>query len=389
MHAVQRQSIYVVLLSVALLSGAGLLMLASTGAYATDGTAEGYAGLKRQSIYLVLAVGACAVAALIDYRVWERFFWPFFLGTLVLLVLCFVPGVGLKINNEWRWISARSVGLPFVRMQPSELGKVAVLFFLAWWYARRPLRVRTFWSGFLAPLLVLAVPIGLIGIEKDLGTAALLAGVVMAVMFVAGVRWPYLVTSALLAGGALAAAIWTIPERMSRILAFLDLEGHRYGEGLQQWRAMIALGSGGVTGRGYGNGIEKMFYMPYAHTDFIFPMIGEEFGLVGSLAVVLAFVLFVVGGMTVAASAPDGFGKLLGAGIVILVGCQAVVNIGVTTAVLPNKGLPLPFISYGGSSLVVLFFLLGILVNLYRQGVSQEGAMRGLLADVPTVCPRL
>ena len=238
-------------------------------------------------------------------------------------------------------------------------------------------------------MVIAAVPIGLIGCEKDLGTAALLAAVVMGVMFVAGVGLRYLACLGVLAGGGLAAAVALIPERLGRWIAFIDLYAHRMGEGHQQWRALIALGSGGLTGRGAGNGIEKMFYMPYAHTDFIFPMIGEEFGLVGTLTVILLFVSLLLGGMAVAASARDAFGRLLASGIVLLIGLQAAVNIGVTTAVLPNKGLPLPFISYGGSSVVVFFFLLGILVNIYRQGLQGRSLGRGLPEGIPQLAPRI
>lgn len=389
MFSLQRQSIYLVLLGTVLLAGAGLVMLASTGAYATDGTAEGYAGLKKQIVHVGLGVMVCAAAALLDYRAWERWQWPVLLVASVLLALCFVPAVRLVLNGEGRWINARCVGLPALRFQPSEIGKIALLVFLAGWYARMPLRVPTFRWGFLLPMAIAGVPILLIGCEKDLGTAALLAAVVIGVMFVAGVRLCYLACLGALAGGGLVAAVAMIPERLGRWVAFTDLYAHRMGEGHQQWRALIALGSGGLTGRGAGNGIEKMFYMPYAHTDFIFPMIGEEFGLVGTLLVILCFVSLLLGGMAVAASAPDPFGRLLASGIVLLIGLQAVVNIGVTTAVLPNKGLPLPFISYGGSSVVVFSFLLGILVNIYRQGLQGRSLGRGLPEGILQLAPRI
>jgi len=168
----------------------------------------------------------------------------------------------------------------------------------------------------------------------------------------------------------------------------LDLEAHRLDVGLQQWRALLALGSGGLFGHGLGNGREKMFYMPFAHTDFIFPMIGEELGLVGTLTIVVLFVVFIIFGMLVAMNAPDDFGRVFGAGIVVLVAVQAAMNIGVTTAVLPNTGLPLPFVSYGGSSLVCTMAIVGILVNIYRQGRNpdREPSMR---VRRPRVTPRI
>ena len=389
MGSLQRYSIYYAVVSAIVLAAGGLVMLASTGAYATDGTAIGHQGLQNQVVHVGLGVVACVFAALIDYRKWEKWAWPLLGLSVALLALCFIPPFRMVINGEGRWVNLRPLGLGNRSFQPSEAGKIAVLVLLAAWYARMPLRVTTFRWGFLAPLGIVAVPVLAIGCEKDLGTAALLVAVIMGVMFVAGVRVIYLGVCAGLGVAGLVTAVRMIPERMDRWLAFLDLYHHRFGEGQQQWRALIALGSGGLTGRGAGNGIEKMFYMPYAHTDFIFPMIGEEFGLVGTLLVILLFVFLVIGGLAVAASAPDPFGRLLGTGIALLIGLQAVVNIGVTTAMLPNKGLPLPFISYGGSSVVSFCFLLGILVNIYRQGLQGSRLGRDLPVGLPQLAPRL
>ena len=373
MSGSQKYSAFVLILCVVLLSAAGLLMLASTNAYATDGTAEGMGALKRQAVYFCVGLVFCAGFSFVDYRVWEKWL-PGLMGlAVVLLALCYAPGVGKNINGESRWIDLRLIGLSMVRLQPSELGKFAALVFIAWWYSRHPLRVAEFWKGFVQPWLVLGSVVLLIAFERDLGTAALLVSVCLLVMFVVGVNILYLGLVAVLGVGALSAAVYLIPERMGRMLAFMDLEASRYGEGLQQWRAHIALGSGGLTGRGYGNGIEKMFYMPYAHTDFILPMIGEEFGLVGTLSVILCFICLVVSGMFIAASAPTPFGRILGAGIVCLIGCQALVNMGVTTALLPNKGLPLPFISHGGSSMLTMMICIGIIMSIERHPGPKRG----------------
>jgi cell division protein FtsW len=159
-------------------------------------------------------------------------------------------------------------------------------------------------------------------------------------------------------------------------MAFLDLEAHRYGAGFQQWISLMALGSGGLDGRGVGEGRLKMLYMPFAHTDFIFPMIGEEMGLAVTLLVVIAFITLVISGFVIGFHAPDRFGMLLSIGLVGYIGVQAFLNIGVATSILPNTGLTLPFVSYGGSSLVVAFLSIGILINIYRQGISgdEEGS---------------
>lgn len=378
----------VLLFCVLSLAGIGILMLASTGAYATDGTAEGMGGLKKQCVFILAGLIVCGVASLIDYHLIEKL-TPWLVGAAaILLALCYSP-FGVKANGETRWINFGFIGLRRFVMQPSEVGKLAVIAWLAWWYARHPLRTGEFWKGYLQPWFVPAGLILLIAFEKDLGTAALLGGVVLLVMFTAGVKLLHLGTAVFGGAAVLGTAVTVIPERLGRLTAFMDLEAHRLGEGLQQWRSLIALGSGGLEGRGYGNGVEKMFYMPYAHTDFIFPMIGEEFGLAGTLAVVFLFVMLVMSGMLIASSAPDTFGRAMGAGIVGLIGCQALINLMVTTAMLPNKGMPLPFISYGGSSVLMLFFMVGVLINIHRQGFALESGRKSVTFAEPVITPRL
>jgi cell division protein FtsW len=181
--------------------------------------------------------------------------------------------------------------------------------------------------------------------------------------------------------GVLVFAIFNIDERMGRLMAFLDPEKYKLGEGLQQWQALLAFGAGGVEGLGLGNGRQKMLYLPYAHTDFIFPMIGEELGLRFTLLTVFCFLLILLAGVLIAMNSRDRFGMLLGFGITLVISLQAVVNIGVTTSMLPNKGMPLPFISYGGSNLAISLFLIGILVNIHRHGRREPNRR---LRTVPT-----
>jgi cell division protein FtsW len=190
----------------------------------------------------------------------------------------------------------------------------------------------------------------------------------LSVMFVAGTGLRWLVPLLLTGFAGLAFAIFTIKERLARFLAFLDPEKYKLEEGLQQWQAMLAFGAGGVSGLGLGEGRQKMLYLPYAHTDFIFPMIGEELGLRFTLLTVFCFLLILLAGVLIAMNARDRFGMLLGFGITIIITLQAAINIGVTTSLLPNKGMPLPFISYGGSNLAVSMMLVGILLNIHRQG---------------------
>jgi cell division protein FtsW len=359
----RRRTAYILILSMVSLLAIGIVMLFSTGAFARDSHGDMYYFVKRQGMWLVIGSVGLVGAALMDYRWWARL-WPWIYGlAILLLALCFVPPIGMNINGAWRWIN-----LGFASFQPSELGKIAVLMFLASWYHRHEAEAGHFWQGFAQPLAICSVILGLIVIEVDLGTTALIGVTALSVMFVAGtgLRWLLPLLSVGLAG--LVIAIFSIEERMGRFLAFLDPAKHRLGEGLQQWQALLAFGAGGVDGLGLGNGRQKMLYLPYAHTDFIFPMIGEELGLRFTLLTVFCFLLILLAGALIAMNSRDRFGMLLGFGITIIISLQAAINIGVTTSVLPNKGMPLPFISYGGSNLAVSMFLIGILLNIHRQG---------------------
>jgi cell division protein FtsW len=361
-----RRTAYILILSVMSLLAVGVVMLLSTGAFARDSHGDMYYFLKRQTMWLFIGSAALVTTALVDYRWWARL-WPWLYGSaVVLLIFCFIPPIGMKINGAWRWIN-----LGFASFQPSELGKVAVLVFLAWWYHRYEAESKEFLRGFVYPLAVAGAIMGLIVLEVDLGATALIGVTTLSVMFVAGTGLRWLVPLLFAGFAGLAFAIFTIKERLARFMAFLDPEKFKLDEGLQQWQAMLAFGAGGVSGLGLGEGRQKMLYLPYAHTDFIFPMIGEELGLRFTLLTVFCFLLILLAGVLIAMNARDRFGMLLGFGITIIITLQAAINIGVTTSLLPNKGMPLPFISYGGSNLAVSMMLVGILLNIHRQGRRQ------------------
>jgi len=358
----QRNAIYVLLLMVAGLVALGLVMLFSTSAFAQDSHGDIYYFVKRQALWLGIGLMIGIVIAMIDYHFWMKYWWVVFALAVVLLVCCFVPHIGMRINGSHRWIK---LGLVF---QPSELAKIASILFLSWWYSRTDISFHTFKDGLLIPMGVLCVLMGLIVIEVDMGNTALIGGTALAMMIAAGAALRWLMLMLLTGLGGIAFLAFHISERHGRMLAFLNPEQYKLGEGLQQWQALIAFGSGGFDGVGLGEGRQKMLYLPYAHTDFIFPMVGEELGLRFTLLTVGAYLVICLCGALVAVNAKDRSGMLMAFGAVIMITLQAAVNIGVTTSLLPNKGMPLPFISYGGSNLFICMSLIGLLVNIHRQG---------------------
>jgi cell division protein FtsW len=238
--------------------------------------------------------------------------------------------------------------------------------------AKEKRRLDKFGRGFALPMGVIGVTLALVLAEPDFGSTALLGSVAIAMMFVAGVRLRFLMPTVLAGASAFAALIIHNPVRAGRLMAFMDLEKYKQGAGYQVWQAILAFGSGGSNGLGLGNSRQKMFYLPEAHTDFIFPIIGEELGLVGTLAILIAFAVLVACGVTIAMKAADPFGQYLGLGISWLLGFQALMNVGVVTAWLPTKGLPLPFISFGGSNLMMSMISVGILLSIYKHGVAER-----------------
>jgi cell division protein FtsW len=360
----RRKSAYILFLAVLGLLVIGIVMLFSTSAYARDSHGDVYFFIKRQAIWIGLGLVGCIFAALMNYHFWQKTWWIWFGLALGALALCYIPHIGMRINGSRRW-----VGYGPMTFQPSELAKIAIIFFLAAWFARREKPDGNFLWEFVLPLAIVSLPAALVLGEVDLGTTALIGATTFVVMFVAGTNPLWLGGLAFAGLGGLLAVATQISERMGRLSAFLHPQTYKDDAGLQQMQALIAWGSGGMDGLGLGNGRQKMLYLPYAHTDFIFPIIGEELGLRFSLLVVFFFIVIIVCGIMIALHARDRFGLLLGCGIVSLLALQAAVNIGVTTSLLPNKGLPLPFISYGGSNLAACLFGIGLLLNVYRQGI--------------------
>jgi cell division protein FtsW len=378
-----RKSAYFLFLAVLGMLVIGIVMLFSTSAFARDSHGDMYFFVKRQAVWLGVGLAVCVVAAMVDYHFWLRTWWIWFALALVTLAFCFVPHFGMRINGSRRWVS-----LGPATFQPSEIAKVAVIFFLAAWFATREKESTQFLQGFVIPFAIVCASLVLIVTEVDLGTTALIGATMFVIMFVAGTHPALLGVLSLGGLGGILFVATHMSERMGRLAAFMDPERFKDDAGLQQMQALIAWGSGGMEGLGLGNGRQKMLYLPYAHTDFIFPMIGEELGLRISLLVVFLFVVIIVCGLMIALHAKDRHGLLLGCGIVSLLGLQAAVNIGVTTSLLPNKGLPLPFVSYGGSNLAACLFGVGLLLNIYRQGVLDPAKKKSAVIRARTT-PRI
>jgi cell division protein FtsW len=346
---------------------AALLALGMVMLYSSSMAQAGTRFLLMQLVWCAIGLGLCLAATLIDYRWLKKFAWPLFALAIFLLLLVFVPRIGIKVNGARRWIHWGSV-----RFQSSELAKLALIIALAWYGEHFQRQMPTWKRGIMIPAAFIGVILALVFIEPDRGTTILLGSVSAVMLIIAGVRWMYIVPPVVLALTGLGVSLARDPMRARRIFSWLDLEAHKSGVGYQAYQAMIALGAGGWTGLGLGNGRQKMGFVPENHTDFIFSIIGEELGLITTMLVVIGFVGVIVCGIYIALNARDTFGMLLGSGITFLIGLQAFINIGVVTSALPNKGLPLPFISYGGSNLLMMLIGVGILLSIARHAKSGE-----------------
>ncbi|MEW6487796.1 MAG: putative lipid II flippase FtsW [Thermodesulfobacteriota bacterium] len=359
-----RRTDWIVLGTALLLTGVGLVLVYSTSsplAFGREG-ADPASYLKRSLAYAAVGVTGALVAARIPAPWLRRLAYPALGLATVLLVLPWVPPVGQAINGAHRWVRLGPLGF-----QPSELAKLALVLFLAHSLAKRGERVRSFGYGYLPHVVLPAVPIGLVLIGPDLGTAVLLAAVVAVTAFAGGVRLRHLAAGLLPVLPLVAYLLWFVPFRRDRILAFLDPWSHAQGAGFQLVQSLLAFGAGGVWGVGLGAGRQKLHYLPEAHTDFILSVWAEERGLVG-VALVLALVAVLVWrGYVIAWRQEDPFRRHLATGISTWLGLQAALNALVVTGCLPTKGLPFPFLSYGGTGLVVCLTAAGLLAGLARR----------------------
>lgn len=353
----------------------GLVMVysaSSATAILSDGDPLGL--VARQLIYAVLGIGAFLVAARSSPETLRKLAGPALAVSIFLLLIVLVPGIGTEVNGSRRWLALGGLA----QLQPSEPAKLAVILWIAALAAERRKRLGS-WSALMPFLLVTGLAAGLVLVEPDLGTAVVLGGAALVTLIVVGARLRHLALVAALASMAAVLAIAAVPYRRERMLVFLDPWSDPEGAGFQVIQAQVALGSGGIRGVGLGEGLQKAFYLPEAHTDMILATIGEELGLLGVIGVLAAFALFALVGFRIALAAPDPHRQALAAGLTSLVVLQAAVNVGAVMGLVPITGVPLPFISFGGSSLIVLLASAGLLVNIGRN--SRPTALRAIRGD--------
>lgn len=351
-----RRSIFSI---VAVLVGVGIVMIYSASAiYAYSNMHDSLYYLKRHLIYLAVGIVLMFIAMSVDLKRVKELSKPMMLVAITLLILVLVPHIGKEISGAKRWFK-----LGLVNFQPSEFAKIAILIYMADFISRKKELVKSFLRGYVPAMLILGATVGLILLEPDLGTAVTISVITIMMLYVSGLRVSYIIASLLASLPLLYMLLFRVPFRRRRLMIFLNPWADKRGTGFQIIQSFIALGSGGLLGVGLGQSRQKLFYLPASHTDFIFSIIGEELGFIGTASVVILFILFVWEGMKVAMRAPEIFEKMLSFGVVSMIALEAIINIGVTAGALPTKGLPLPFISYGGSGLIFHLVAVGLLLN--------------------------
>ncbi|HEX6140419.1 MAG TPA: putative lipid II flippase FtsW [Candidatus Limnocylindria bacterium] len=369
---------YPLLTAVAALVAIGVVMVFSASSVrsylsSADPAAQGV----QQAIWAVLGLAAMLLCARVDFRALRYLAIPAYVVTLVLLVLVLIPGIGTEVYGSRRWISVPGIG----GFQPAELAKLAVCLYLAHWLDRRGKEARSFFNGLVPFGLLVAPGFLLIALEPDLGTAGVYAITALAVFFMAGANLIYL---GAIGGAVLAAAMVMInatPYQLQRVQTFLDPFRDPLGAGYNTIQALLALALGGIAGQGLGASKQKYLYLPAPSTDFIFAIIGEEWGLIGTLTVLALFLIVAYQGYRIAVHAPDTFSGLLAAGITTWLIVQASINMMVVSALMPVTGIPLPFISYGGSALTINLVAVGILLSISRE-TTQTGSLLDALGGI-------
>ena len=354
---------HLLMISALLLLGLGLVMVFSaSGVLASDKYQDPAFFLKKQLIYAVLGVSLMLFVRRIPYQLYNRLVYLILLISLILLILVLIPGIGVRIRSASRWIKFG----PLV-IQPSEFAKLAIIIFLAYSMARKQEKIRYFSVGFLPHIVVAGIFILLIEKEPDFGTAMALGGITFLMLFVGGTRLTHILLAVLSASPLVIYVILKNKMRLERVVTFIDPWKYAQESGYQLVHSLYAIGSGGFWGLGIGKSREKLFYLPDSHTDFIFSILSEELGFLGAITVICLFVILIMRGLIISIRAQDNFGAYLAMGLTSLIGLQAAINMAVVSGLMPTKGLSLPFLSYGGSSLLVNMIAVGILLNISSQ----------------------
>ncbi len=346
------------------LSGFGLVLISSAGiARSMAVYGEPYYFLTHQFLYgFIPGVIAWFLFQHLDYRIWQKFAFPFFAIAILMLVVVFLPGMGMTVKGAQRWIH-----LGFLTFQPTEICKLALIVYLSAWLVSSKQNIQGSIKGFVGFLFILGLLGGLIMAQPDMGTLGIIVVTACVIYFVSGARFIFLTT--ILAGGGFLAFLMVkiAPYRMQRIMSFMDPSSDPQGMGYQINQALIALGSGGLWGVGLGHGRQKFNYLPEPVGDSIFAILGEELGLIGCGVLILLFIILAWRGFIIAKKAPDLFGKLLATGITTWFVFQAFINIAAISALIPLTGVPIPFVSYGGSALIFSMAAMGVMLNISKQ----------------------
>jgi cell division protein FtsW len=350
--------------SVILVCVAALLAIGLTVLFSASSTVKGAAPaayLYKQLIFLGLAIGAAWMMVLADLESLRRFAWIVAGVAVIALVLVLIPGIGVSVNGSRRWLN-----LGFTRLQVSEFAKLALVFALSHYLAMNQNKMDDLKRGFLIPCAGIGVFAGLVILEPDFGTAFLTGTIGLLLLFLAGGRLKFLVPTIVLGLSACVVLVIHSPYRLKRVMSFLDVEANRSEGAYQLWQAILAFAAGGVDGVGIGNGRQQQAFLPEAHTDFIFAIMGEELGLVFTMLTVVLFITIFIAGLFHVRRAPNLYQFLLVTGCLLLICLQAIINLGVVTGMMPTKGMSLPFISAGGSNLLLMGLLVGIIINTSR-----------------------
>lgn len=354
-HGVLNPATIVFLCAVAL-SILGITVLFSASVPLDDN--EPYRFIEKQAMWMGLTALVGLIVLKINLEWLRRYIWVGYLIVAASLVAVLIPGVGHWVNGSRSWIRVGPFGI-----QVAEFAKLGLVFFVAHYFSSIRTENGTFLRGFIYPSIGIGVYVGLVILQPDLGTALVMSMVALALLFLAGVKLYYLVPSVTVGFASVVALIYNDAERWSRLTAFWNMEAEKAGDAYQGWQALLAFGAGGIDGVGLGNGRQQLSFLPEAHNDFIFAIVGEELGLIATLAVVLTYSILLFAGIMHIRKAPNTYQFLLSSGCVLVISVQALLNLGVVTGVLPTTGLPLPFISYGGSNFLTMGICVAILLN--------------------------